>query len=262
MYRLIEVSEIHSMLKQSPFLRIILSLTIASSMLFSSCAAQKAMQREESRSSQPSAAEHAHAPEADPQKERIQGISHIVKKGENLFRIAKTYSIDMNDIAKLNGITDPSRIEVGQPIFIPGAIKQLPVHIIGKESPVDYKGVKFCWPLSGKVSSHFGDKRNGHYHSGIDILAPYGMEIVASRSGVVIFSGYEKGYGRMVIIDHEDGSSTVYAHNSENCVDINDRVSQGDVVARVGSSGNASGSHIHFEIRVDEDSIDPIPHLE
>ncbi len=195
-------------------------------------------------------------------EEKEQGIFHIVKRGENLYRIAKTYGIDMNKLAELNGISDPSKIDAGQPIFIPNAAKQLPVPIIGKKGAETLNGSTFSWPVSGAISSRFGEKRHGHYHSGVDILAPYGTGIVAARDGVVVFSGHERGYGRMVIIDHEDGSATVYAHNASNLVEAGDRVSRGEVIAHVGKSGNATGPHVHFEIRVEDNAIDPAPYLE
>ena len=250
------------MMKKSLPLKVTISLLISSSLFLSSCATQKAVARGKDLQKPLSAAEEKNVAEAADQKEQSQGIFHIVKKDENLYRIAKTYGIDLKTLAELNDITDPSKLYVGQPIFIPGAMKQLPVPIIKKGEPAPFEGGKFIWPVSGKVSSHFGDKRNGHYHSGIDILAPYGTEVVASRDGVVRYSGLERGYGRMVVIDHEDGSSTVYAHNSANLVEAGKRVSRGDAVARVGTSGNASGSHIHFEIRVGNNSIDPLGYLE
>ena len=82
--------------------------------------------------------------------------------------------------------------------------------------------------------------RGGRLHSGIDILAPSGTLIKASRSGVVSFSGWMNGYGRVVIVDHQDGWQTLYAHNSVNLVNKGQKVNQGDAVARVGMTGNAT----------------------
>jgi murein DD-endopeptidase MepM/ murein hydrolase activator NlpD len=189
------------------------------------------------------------------------GIFHIVQKGENLYRISKTYGIALSTLIVINDIQDPDKIHVGQPIFIPGATEQLPVHIPSPDEASKSAGGSFIWPVSGEISSHFGDKRSNHYHSGIDIRCPYGTPIHASRSGTVIFSGHQRGYGRTVIIDHRDGFSTLYAHNCKNLVNIGEHVSKGDTIASTGTSGNASGSHVHFEIRVRDMAVDPLPYL-
>ncbi len=201
--------------------------------------------------------------ETPPQTESpIDGIFHIVKKGENLYRISKTYGIDLSKIVEINNIEDPSKIYIGQPVFIPGATKQLKIPTIQRKTSHNSTVTLFIWPVSGEISSRFGEKRSNHYHSGIDIRSLYGIPIHASKAGIVIFSGYQRGYGRTVIIDHQDGFSTLYAHNCKNLVKVGDRVSQGEVIAKVGTTGNASGSHVHFEIRVNGIAIDPLPYLD
>ena len=192
----------------------------------------------------------------------FSGIFHIVQKGENLYRISKTYGIALSRLVEINDIKDPSRIYIGEALYIPDATKQLPIPMIQETSPWVSPERSFIWPVSGSISSHFGEKRSHHYHSGLDIRSPYGTPIHVSRSGVVIFSGYQRGYGRTVIVDHQDGFSTLYAHNSKNLVNVGDRVSQGDVIAKVGTTGIASGSHVHFEIRIDDMAVDPLPYLD
>lgn len=109
---------------------------------------------------------------------------------------------------------------------------------------------RFIWPVpsSKKVSSQFGVRR-GKHHDGIDIPAVTGTHVIASADGKVMFSGRMSGYGRVVIVRHDDGYHTVYAHNSRNLVKKGESVDQGEVIARVGSSGRSSGPHLHFEIR-------------
>ena len=109
---------------------------------------------------------------------------------------------------------------------------------------------QFIWPVprSKKVSSYFG-KRRGRHHDGIDIPAVTGTHIVASADGVVTVSGKMRGYGNIVIIKHSNGYHTVYAHNSRHYVRKGQKVSQGEVIADVGSSGRSTGPHLHFEIR-------------
>jgi murein DD-endopeptidase MepM/ murein hydrolase activator NlpD len=109
---------------------------------------------------------------------------------------------------------------------------------------------KFIWPVpsSKKVSSKFGQRR-GRHHDGIDIPAVTGTHIVASATGNVIVSGWMRGYGKVIVIKHDDGYHTVYAHNSKHFVKKGQRVSQGEVIGKVGSTGRSTGPHLHFEIR-------------
>jgi murein DD-endopeptidase MepM/ murein hydrolase activator NlpD len=189
-------------------------------------------------------------------KEEKGGVWHTVNKGETLWRIARTYKVDIELIAKENGIEDPTKISVGQKIFIPGAKEVLKV-----EPFVAEKRLEFIWPLSGKLTSYFG-KRISEFHKGIDIAANEGTKILASAEGVVTYSGFYGNYGNLIIITHQHDFSTVYAHNKENLVKVEDRVKQGDVIALLGNTGKSTGSHLHFEIRSKGRAKDPLGYLE
>lgn len=118
-------------------------------------------------------------------------------------------------------------------------------------SPYDFKSDgRFIWPVpsSKKVSSYFGPRR-GKHHDGVDIPAVSGTSIVASASGKVKFAGRMRGYGKVIVIKHSDGYHTVYAHNRKHYVSKGQKVSQGEVIAEVGSTGRSTGPHLHFEIR-------------
>ncbi len=108
----------------------------------------------------------------------------------------------------------------------------------------------FIWPVpsSKRVSSRFGMRR-GRHHDGVDIPAVTGSSIIASADGEVVVSGWMNGYGRVVVVKHQNGYHSVYAHNSKNYVKKGQRVSQGEVIAKVGSTGRSTGPHLHFEIR-------------
>ena len=123
----------------------------------------------------------------------------------------------------------------------------------------------FIWPVDGDVISPFGNRRRRHRHAGVDLKAPRGTPIVAARDGWVVFSGVVRGHGRVVVLEHEDGYHTVYAHNSKNLVspekDGDRLIKAGERIAILGSSGNATCAHVHFEIRSDGQPVDPMGFL-
>ncbi|MFZ8804499.1 MAG: LysM peptidoglycan-binding domain-containing M23 family metallopeptidase [Candidatus Calescibacterium sp.] len=117
-------------------------------------------------------------------------------------------------------------------------------------------GLKFITPVQGKIISEFGP-RNGKMHKGIDIQAPEGENIKAAEDGVVIFSGFLKGYGNVIIIKHEGDFFTVYAHNRINLVKEGEFVKKGQVIGKVGMTGNAQIPHLHFEVRKKTKPLNP-----
>ncbi len=125
---------------------------------------------------------------------------------------------------------------------------------------------EYIWPAVGRVSSHFGRRHvvgGSSNHKGVDIAASYGSDIVAAKAGTVIYAQWNSGgYGYLVKIDHGDGTVTYYAHNSSLCVSVGDEVEQGDVIAKAGSTGNSTGTHCHFEIRINGTPVDPEDYLE
>jgi murein DD-endopeptidase MepM/ murein hydrolase activator NlpD len=116
------------------------------------------------------------------------------------------------------------------------------------------------WPVNGPVVSGFG-MRWGRMHQGIDISVGFGVPVQASAGGTVIHSGWLGGYGNLVVIDHGNGLSTAYAHNSSLAVSVGQYVSQGEVISYVGSTGNSSGPHVHFEVRINGTAVDPLGYL-
>lgn len=104
------------------------------------------------------------------------------------------------------------------------------------------------WPARGRVTSEYG-RRWGRLHAGIDIGAPTGTAIWAAKSGTVIFSGQQSGYGNVIIIDHGGGMTTLYGHQSRRLAHDGQHVSQGELIGKVGSTGHSTGSHLHFETR-------------
>jgi len=116
------------------------------------------------------------------------------------------------------------------------------------------------WPVQGPVTSPFG-WRWGRMHEGIDIGAGYGTPIHAAAGGVVIYCGWEEGYGNFVVIDHGGNLATAYGHQSSIAVTCGQQVSQGQVIGYVGCTGHCFGPHLHFEVRVDGNPVDPLGYL-
>lgn len=195
------------------------------------------------------------------------GIYHEVRPGENLYRIGKAYGISHRELARVNNLENPDRVDVGRRLYIPGGKRVLPVNVITPKraiaeapEPRDLprgEGV-FIWPLaSGTLTSTFGP-RGQSFHDGIDIGAPPGTAVHAARDGMVIYSDTLRGYGNVVIVEHGGGYATVYAHNEENLVHSGDRVRQGQTLARLGRTGRTSGPNLHFEVRKDNIARNPI----
>jgi murein DD-endopeptidase MepM/ murein hydrolase activator NlpD len=125
------------------------------------------------------------------------------------------------------------------------------------------------WPLrvGGVVTSKFGYRRHPitgrrSMHKGIDIAAKHGTDIVAMADGIVIFSGWKGGYGKIVEVRHANGLETRYAHNSANLVNEGDMVRKGQVIAKLGSTGRSTGPHIHFEVRRNGEAVNPMQYLD
>ncbi len=195
-----------------------------------------------------------------------RGVYHVVEKHQTLYRICKTYGVDIKEVVSLNGISDPSKIETGQRIFIPRAKKVLKVEIYiddvvmeaGKKEKIAYKKLDFLWPVEGKLTDVFNNTETNR-HQGIDIPSSLGTPIKASSSGTVIYSGNTiRGYGNLIILRHSEELVTVYAHNQMNLVEEGNRVERGQIIGKVGQTGRATGPHLHFEIRKNNKAVDPM----
>jgi murein DD-endopeptidase MepM/ murein hydrolase activator NlpD len=119
------------------------------------------------------------------------------------------------------------------------------------------------WPVPGRISSGYGWRihpifRTREFHTGIDIAAPYATPIQAAQEGIVIYNGWMKGYGMLVILDHGGGLTTTYSHLSAALVRVGDHVARGTIIARIGSTGWSTGPHLFFEVREDGQPVDPL----
>jgi murein DD-endopeptidase MepM/ murein hydrolase activator NlpD len=118
----------------------------------------------------------------------------------------------------------------------------------------------FVWPVSAPVTSSFG-WRWGRMHEGVDLGAAYGSPIAAAAAGTVIYAGWLGGYGNLTVIDHGGGLATAYGHQTQIAVGVGQSVAQGEIIGYVGSTGHSTGPHLHFEVRVNGQAVDPLGYL-
>ena len=202
-----------------------------------------------------------------------RGVYHTVQKGQTLHFIARAYNVNLDRLKRINGVYDPSRLQIGTRLWIPGARQVLNIDSnINKQTFAKNKkkrkkalnkGIKgfLIWPVKGQLTSRFGN-RSGRHHDGIDIGARRGTSIVAAAEGKVMFAGWGPiGYGLMIIIKHKNDLTTVYAHNSHIHVHKNQMVKKGQKIASVGSTGRSTGPHLHFEVRNDSLPMNPLNYL-
>lgn len=135
-------------------------------------------------------------------------------------------------------------------------------------NPVNYNGGQFSWPVPGsqRITSQYGYRihpvyKTKKFHSGIDIGAGYGLNIVAAADGVVTLAATNGGYGKCIVINHGSGITTLYGHCSSLLVSSGESVSKGQVIAKVGSTGVSTGPHLHFEVRINGATTNPLPYI-
>jgi len=186
------------------------------------------------------------------QEAAAEEIIYYVKKGESLWSISREYNVKLEAIIAANSITDASKISTGQQLRIP--------NVLGARSNIG----NFIWPVRGRITSPYGVRvlyGRKEFHAGIDIGDPTGTNIVAAESGRVSYTGYMRGFGNVIVLSHDGGYSTVYGHNSVNLVKKGQYVKRGSVIGKVGRTGNATGPHLHFEIRLSGKPVNPLPYL-
>ncbi len=252
----------------------------------------------------PPPASSSRGPGVEPPEPHLEpellGAIHVVKQGETVYRIARTYGLEVRDLLEVNDLSDPRQLKVGMELFVPGARGPRAVPALGAAGPAEPaepdepdepepppaprarppapgaappaapagraasrpsgKEPLLRWPVKGLLYSRFG-MRQGQRHDGIDLAAPEGSPVTAAAEGAVVYAGQQAGYGHVVILRHTGGLLTVYAHNARLLVAEGDKVKAGEPIARVGQSGKATGPHLHFEVREGAKPRDPLLYL-
>ena len=181
----------------------------------------------------------------------VSGVYHTVDENDTLVSIAARYKANVAAIAEYEGndLSEPYELKIGQKLIVPGGEKPyVPRRVFAYSGPVPEDATKgsgiFGWPVSGRITQKFWNS-----HRAIDIGAPPGTPIYAADSGYVAFAGWtDVGYGRMLIIDHGNDFRTLYGHTQVYFVEEGESVAKGQMIAHVGSTGNSTGPHLHFEV--------------
>jgi murein DD-endopeptidase MepM/ murein hydrolase activator NlpD len=197
------------------------------------------------------------------------GLVVTLEHNQTILDIMDIYGINVVALSKANNITTPADLQPGQTLFLPGVDpRRIMARLEGvreQERIAEAMENRYTWPLHGRLTSRFGPRRLGmgtsNFHAGVDIAAPYGSYVVASRAGTVTFAGWSGAYGYLVKVRHHGGSESWYAHHSSLAVSSNTYVERGDVLGRVGSTGLSTGPHLHFEIRENNRPVNPLVHL-
>lgn len=186
-----------------------------------------------------------------PQK----GALHVVDAGDTLWRLSTIYGVAMESIITANSKAN-EKIIIGEKLFIPGGKLSR-----AAATPVS-RGVtaRFLWPTSGEFSSPFG-YRWGRLHAGIDIANDIGTPIRAAHAGQVLSTGWDGGYGYTIVIDHGQDYTSLYGHLDSYAVTPGQYVQTGQFIGRMGNTGNSTGPHLHFEVRVNNKPVNPMSYL-
>jgi len=217
-----------------------------------------------------------------------QGPVHTIQKGDTLYSVSRQYRTDVYTLAKMNDLKPPFILKPGEQLRLPTTsnlttasrnlqkprISAQPKakpksRIIAKAKPrINRKSIpkppprasnsRFAWPIKGRILSNFGAKRDGLRNDGINIAAKRGTPVKAAENGVVAYSGNElRGFGNMILVKHSGGWITAYAHVGKAMVKRGEKVSRGQTIASVGSSGGVVTPQLHFEIRRGMNPVNP-----
>lgn len=211
---------------------------------------------------------------------------HTVVHGDTLYSISRHYNVDITTLSKLNNLQEPYALRIGQKLALPASVGASS-YAQGNESPrvstktttaststvsssssaprvkpTAYRKNKFAWPLKGTIISRYGTIGKGRSNDGINIKAALGTVVKAADTGKIAYAGNElKGFGNLILIQHDDGWITAYAHNSSFLVKKGQRVQKGTPIAKVGSTGSVNTPQLHFEVRSGKKPLNPLAYL-
>ena len=194
------------------------------------------------------------------QKLKIPSVAariHYIRKGETMWDIASRYEVSVDGLLSVNPGKNPTRLAIGDQLIIPDTRQALTPQVSSRG--MSNMGA-FSWPVMGVITSGFGWRKSG-YHHGVDIAGDIGAPVKACGPGKVVFNGVKPVYGRTIIIQHENGKQSWYAHLQKAAISEGQKVYRGQTVGYIGMTGRTTGPHLHFEIRKDTESLNPLNYL-
>jgi len=197
----------------------------------------------------------------------VTGITHKVVKGETLQSIATKYKSNQNKILDINKLENASEIQIGQILILPDGVPvtikvAAPVYtaknIVAPSTPAQISSSKLQWPAASYYITQYYSWR----HTGLDIGDKTGKPVYAAEDGIVTKAGWNNGgYGYYIMIDHGNGLQTLYGHHSKLYVSAGQRVTRGQVIGAIGSTGRSTGPHLHFEVRINGVRVNPLTYI-
>jgi murein DD-endopeptidase MepM/ murein hydrolase activator NlpD len=207
--------------------------------------------------------------ENDRQRQELEKLNNRVEKVEDTSRklAEKSGVVEENAVSPGTGGPELPLDEMGL-ATLASKMSRLEEDMHSYEELLRKRGyTPTIWPVDGKLEGGFGGRRNPfgglgyEFHSGQDIEADMGAPVVAGARGYVSFVGWQNGYGQLVIVDHGGGLSTRYGHLSHIDVEAGQQVSRGQLLGKVGSTGRSTGPHLHYEVRINDQAVNPLQYL-
>ena len=208
--------------------------------------------------------------ENERQRQELEKLNNRVEKVEDTSR----------KLAEKSGVVDDSNYTpsgTGGPELpldemaletLASKMSRLELDMSAHEASLRQRGyTPTLWPVEGTLEGGFGGRRNPfggggyEFHSGQDIEAAWGAPVVSGAAGKVSFVGWQNGYGQLVVVDHGGGLTTRYGHLSHIDVELDETVSRGQLLGKVGSTGRSTGPHLHYEVRINDEAVNPLPYL-
>jgi murein DD-endopeptidase MepM/ murein hydrolase activator NlpD len=210
---------------------------------------------------------------------------HTVARGDTLYNISKRYNVDITSLSRQNNLRAPYTLSLGQKLALPASVGGASAYgnasapssssaassgggarrtaAVAAVESVRARKSKFSWPLRGQIISPYGAIAKGRSNDGINIKTSHGADVRSADGGTIAYAGSElKGFGNLVLIRHDGGWITAYAHNERLLVKKGQKVSKGEKIALAGSTGGVNAPQLHFEIRQGKKALNPVTYLE
>jgi murein DD-endopeptidase MepM/ murein hydrolase activator NlpD len=214
---------------------------------------------------EPAADKPENEPEAqtNPAEAGDKRIHHVVGENETLWRIAKAYGIDMQEIVKANSLQDTT-VQVGQRLYMPGATERVEVEKYRPPKTGEKFVLKepFGYPCVGRIAAGFGSAKGEHKLEGLDFSVRRSTKVVASRTGEVVMVARKfPGYGLVVILQHGPSYRTLYGYLGDTSLRVGDAVAKGEIIGTSGKEPRTGKSRLHFRIYEGSTAVNPLEHL-